>query len=327
MFSQEVLLRKRNTYGGPVFINTPGSYVLFSVSLSVIVLLFITWTFVGEYTEKKSVKGYIDTLDGIVSIYPSRLGILIKSPLVGSSVKKGELLFIIDTSMNEYSIPQKTLLKELKKRQNRLSKAIDISEKQLAKFNSLLKKKFMAEQDYQDFEQHLDELKQKKSDLHLALIKAEKHRYEIRSPINGFVSANYVKTGQMIRMDKPLAKIMPDSGLIAELMIPADKCDLFIKNKVISLQYDAYPANEYGTYSAKIVSVSQSLTMAHEEDLPIPTRYAYYKAQARLMTPFIQYEGKQRRLHQGMTFSAVGLGSKHKLWQWLIKPFYPFHGA
>ena len=93
------------------------------------------------------------------------------------------------------------------------------------------------------------------------------------------------------------------------------------------IRYDAYPYARFGTTKASIREIDQSILTDDEESNPIRIGQPYYKAIAILDKQSVKVYGRDKTIQQGMTLSAVIIGSKRKLWQWILDPLYSFYGG
>ena len=93
------------------------------------------------------------------------------------------------------------------------------------------------------------------------------------------------------------------------------------------IRYDAFPYARFGGVGAYIDGISQSILTDVEEDKPIRIGEPYYKVTARLEQQFVRVYGQQKHMRHGMTVTAVIVGSRRKLWQWILDPIYSFSGG
>lgn len=331
LFRNEVIENQKYQNWGTVFINTPMRYQLISGFFIILIFALILFICFGEFSEKYIVSGYINSIKGIVRIFPNKNGIIIKSSVTpGKQVKKGDILFIIDTSYDGLSEKQnKGIFAQLKKRQQSYQREINNKIKQINALKKLLDKKYISLNVFNEKHEELTSLRNNINLVDTDLIKYKQSRsYIIRSPIDGTVANVIYKQGQYINLSKPLVKILPhSSALEAELFIPIRKSGFLHKNIKVIIRYDAYPYERFGAYRATIKDVSQSILTDDEEDKPIKIREPYYKATAKLEKQFVTLYGKNVKIQDGMTVTAIILGSKRKVWQWILDPIYSFYGG
>ncbi|AHE66205.1 HlyD family efflux transporter periplasmic adaptor subunit [Legionella oakridgensis] len=182
---------------------------------------------------------------------------------------------------------------------------------------------------YNKNKSELVELKNKKNIIDMDIIKhKQKDSYVIYSPIDGIISSVMYKNGQYVDIHKPLLKIAPcNSDLVAELFIPIKKSGFLNKDNKIIIRYDAYPYERFGSYKATVKEISQSIMMDNEEEKPILIGEPYYKIIAKLDKQYVMIYGKEKKLQHGMTISAVIVGQKKKIWQWVLDPLYSYYGT
>jgi membrane fusion protein len=331
LFRKEVIENQKYQNWGSIFINTPIQYQLvsgFFITLAFALILLILF---GEFSEKYIVSGCINSIKGMVRVFPNKNGIIIKSTISpGKQVKKGDRLFVIDTSNDGLSEKENQgIFAQLKKRKKSYQMEVNRQVRQINALKKLLDKKYISLNMYNKKHEELTSLRNNISIIDTDLIKYKQGRsYTIRSPIDGTVAGVIYKEGQYINLSKPLVKILPlNSALEAELFIPIRKSGFLHKNVKVIIRYDAYPYERFGTYKATIKDVSQSILTDDEEDKPIKIGEPYYKATATLENQFVTLYGKNIKLQHGMTVTAIILGSKRKIWQWILDPIYSFYGG
>lgn len=331
LFRKEVIDNKRNQNYGSVSINTPVQYTVLTLGFTSIAFLIMIFLIFAEYSEKFIVSGYLDSAKGIVKVYPNKNGIIVKSTIQpGMQVKKGDPLFLIDTTaegLDNHDDHQ--LLEQLQHRKQAIDEEIIYKSGQLQALETLLLKKFIPLAVYNEKHSEMSVLKNDKNLIEVDIIKRRQARsYTINSPVDGLVSSIHYKEGQYINLSKPLAKIIPaNADLMAELFIPVRQSGFLNENNKIIIRYDAYPYQRFGSYKAVIKSIAQTIMTDEEEDKPIRIGLPYYKVTAKLDSQFVRLYGKEKLIQPGMTVSAVIVGSKRKIWQWILDPIYSFYGG
>lgn len=330
LFRQEAIENKKNKNYGSVSINIPQKYFLLTIGFTSLVICICLFLIFAEFSEKFIVKGYLNSSKGIVSIYPKKDGVIIQCYIhQGDQVKKGDELFLIDTSYAGInSKPKHNIRDQLKKNKQLINAEINYKKNHLQSLKKLLEKNYISQSAYHAKQEELLALEHKNNQLDMELIRDQQERsYVIRSPIDGFISTLIYQKGQYTNALKPLVKILPsDSDLIAELFIPVKHAGFLHKKNSIIVRYDAYPYERFGTTKAVITNISQSILIDKEEDKPISIGQPYYKVIASLDRQVVRVYGKDHKIQQGMTITAVIIGSKRKLWQWILDPLYSFYG-
>lgn len=329
-FRTEVLNDIKNKNYGSVSINVPVKYTTVTVGIGVLILLIILFFMFAQYSEKVVVKGYINSTQGIIRVYPNKNGVIVKSWVhQGSQVSKGDALFLIDTSYSGLSKnSHHAVFDQLIKRHQLIEKDIQYKKQHLARLQSLLNKKYIALDLYYQKRDELNALIANRNTIEMDLIHYKQNSsYVIRAPISGRVVSVIFQPGQAVNLSKPLIKIIPsDANLIAELFIPVNQSGFLVKNKQVIVRYDAYPSERFGTATGVIADLSQSILTDDEDEKPFRIRQPYYKAIVMLNSPFVTVYGIKKQVQHGMTLSAVILGEKKKIWQWVLDPLYSYYG-
>ncbi len=331
LFRPEAVENRRNKNYGSVSINTPMHYTILSIGFSGLVGLILLFLLLGEFSEKFIVKGYLESTKGVARIFPNRSGVIAKCFVKqGNKVKKGEELFLIDTSFGELG-KNKSLdvLSHLEKNKKNLEKEIKYKKAHLKLLNALLIKKYIPLVTYNNKQDEINRLDHQLNSVDIEIINYKRNKsYVIRSPIEGIVTSVTYQEGQYTNLTKPLMKILPyNADLLAELFIPVPQSGFLHRNNKVMIRYDAYPYAHFGASTARIHEISKSVLTDDEEEKPIRIGEPYYKITALLDKQYISIYGKNKKIQHGMTISAVIVGSKRKIWQWLLDPIYSFYGG
>jgi membrane fusion protein len=331
LFRTDVLESRRNRHYGTVLVNTPVHYTVLTVFFSLFAGLVIGFLLVGEFSEKFIVKGYIESTKGVARVYANKNGIIAKCfTKQGDTVKKGEKLFLIDTSDDGVSKKnQHDVLAHLETKKKSLEDEVAHKQRHLQSLKPLLIKKYIPLATYHATQDELAALKHQINSVDIDIINYKHNKsYVIRSPIDGVISSVISQAGQSAHISKPLMKILPShADLMAELFIPVRQSGFLHKKNQIIVRYDAYPYARFGAATASIYEISKSVLTDDEEEKPIKIGEPYYKISASLDKQFVTVYGKDKKIQHGMTLSAVIVGSKRKLWQWILDPLYSFYGG
>ena len=331
LFRPEVFENRKNKYYGTVLINTPIHYLVVTCGVSSLVMGVFLWIVLGDYSQKFLVTGYVASTAGIAKIYPHKNGVILQSFVQpGSVVKQGDRLFLLDTS--DEGLGKKNrhyVLIALRKKKQLLTAQIAYKEQHLQVLKRLLEKKYITLSAYHEKRDDLLALQRQKGDVDTEVIRYQQDAsHVVVSPVDGLVASVIYKRGQQTHSGKPLAMILPkDSDWVAEIFVPVKQAGFLYVGQQIEIRYDAYPYTHFGTSEATIDDVSQSVLTDDEDDKPIRIGQPYYKVTAHFNKSFITVYGKKKVLQHGMTFSAVMVGSKKKIWQWIFDPIYRFHGG
>ena len=326
LFRKEALQHTQYKHLGTVFLNVPLSYQRFVILWCAVVLVLVCITGHQKYAEKWAMKGFINAEGGLTHTYALKSGVIQASyAYAGKPVTQGDILFVINTSDGQGSALQaKRIHESFEKRLRAMRQQLIHKVKFLKQLKPLLLKQYIARE---FFDQKREEIVALKNQIHqLEREETEFRRAKkayIKASISGVISSVMAHVGQHVSTEKPLLSILPkDAAYVAELYVPADKAGFLKVSDKLSLHYDAYPYQRFGAAWATVISVSQSVLTDKDEDKALEIKQPYYKAVARLNTPFIQVSGSSLALQQGMTFTAIATGVSQKVWRWIVMPFY-----
>lgn len=105
LFRQEAVDQQRDPVRGSVLLAaSPRSTWLAAAAFAVAGLL-ITYAYVGEFTRKEHVQGYLAPNKGLIKVYPQVQGTLVERRVdEGQQVRKGEVLAVISTERGSLSV-------------------------------------------------------------------------------------------------------------------------------------------------------------------------------------------------------------------------------
>lgn len=330
LFRPEAMDSRRNQLYGHVLVNMPVNYALLIVGIGIFVLGMVMFIIFAEYTEKFTVTGYLVSTKPATSLYPKNNGVIAHQYFKqGALVHQGDILFSIDTSLEGLTTHPPQAQAILSQRKRLIEKEIENKKLHLAALKQLQRKNYMSITEFNEKTEALLELENRKSVLDMEVEQYQQEQtHVIRAPMTGLISNIMLKEGQHADASKPLLKMIPqDATLVAELYIPVKKAGFLHKNATALLHYDAYPFERFGSYKGKITEISDNILTDDEEEKPFRIGEPYYKATVVLEKQQVLLYGLKHSIRNGMTFSAVIIGSKRKLWQWILDPLYSYYGS
>jgi membrane fusion protein len=145
--------------------------------------------------------------------------------------------------------------------------------------------------------------------------------YVIRAPAAGRVSALQATIGQNADPRHLQLEIVPaDSVLQAELFVPTRAIGFVETGQPVRILYEAFPYQHFGTYTGRIVKVSQTILTSSDVSVPVPLKEPAYRATVALDRPDIDAYGKKIPLQAGMLLKADIILEKRSLMNWLLDP-------
>jgi membrane fusion protein len=145
--------------------------------------------------------------------------------------------------------------------------------------------------------------------------------YIIRAPAAGRISMSQVSLGQAVQPQKLQMEIVPDgTPLQAELLIPTRAAGFVHVGEEVRFQYDAFPYQNFGTYTGRIVELSHTVLTKPDAAGPIVPEEPVYKAIAVLDRPDVDANGRQAALQSGMLLKAEIILDRRSLADWILDP-------
>ncbi|MND62015.1 Colicin V secretion protein CvaA [compost metagenome] len=179
LFRKEVVNAHENKWMGSVILTRPFSFTILTfitLCIGLIIIIFLTW---GTYTKHSTVQGQLIPQSGLVQVYPTLPGTIIKKYIYeGKNVKKGDILYVISTtSYNENGDINGALIEQIYNKEQSIrneilrlrlihqtEKQINLSQKNQNRYYQALKNNAAS---YEEFELkrsiYLDQLTQYKS--------------------------------------------------------------------------------------------------------------------------------------------------------------------
>lgn len=150
------------------------------------------------------------------------------------------------------------------------------------------------------------------------------------SPVNGLVDAINVDNGLMVEKGRELVQIIPGNieKYLLQLWVSDDALPYLKMGDVVNIRYQAFPAEKFGLFAGKIISIAKTPAAAREnagKSVPEATPKASNSRYKVLILPeqqVITTGGKTFPLTSGMQAETTLFFEKRKIWQWIISPFY-----
>jgi membrane fusion protein len=141
------------------------------------------------------------------------------------------------------------------------------------------------------------------------------------------VATLLLEPGEQVAPAMPLLTLVPDHGVLqAKLLIASHAIGFVEVGQRVSLLFDAFPYQQFGSYPGTVVRVSpHPLTRQEMNSLPDGSAPVYLAAIA-LDSKNISAYGKPVALREGMTLSADILLESRSLIDWLLEPLLIMRG-
>ena len=152
-------------------------------------------------------------------------------------------------------------------------------------------------------------------------------RQELIAPLSGRVATLLHEPGEHVSIDMPILTLEPSTGVLqAKLMIASHAIGFVLPGQPVNLLYDAFPHQQYGSYSGRVLDVSRHLLTARDRaSLPVGAPPVFL-ATISLAESQINAYGKVLLLREGMTLKADILLESRSLMDWLLEPLLVMRG-
>lgn len=138
----------------------------------------------------------------------------------------------------------------------------------------------------------------------------------VRAPASGTVARMFVRLGASVRTDQVLAKIIAEhKHPEAWLYVAAAGVRRIDIGEVIELQLDAWPAAEFGTRRARVVSVSKVPLAPSELPAPLMVAGPVFEVRAEIQ----EHRPGAPELLTGATIKAQIINRRLRLYRWLTR--------
>lgn len=96
LFRKEALDSQKIKWTGSIVLSRPFSFTFLTSCAMCAGFLIILFSIVGSYTKRSTVKGQLTPQSGLIQVYPTHQGVVVKKNIYeGKVVKKGDILFVI----------------------------------------------------------------------------------------------------------------------------------------------------------------------------------------------------------------------------------------
>jgi membrane fusion protein len=145
--------------------------------------------------------------------------------------------------------------------------------------------------------------------------------YVVRAPTTGRVSTLQATVGQNVDPQRLQLEIIPEDAVLqAELFVPARAIGFVEPGQAVRILYDAFPYQHFGTYSGRVIKISQTILTGSDARGPIALKEPAYRVIAALDRADVDAASKKVPLQPDMLLKADIILEKRSLMSWLISP-------
>lgn len=154
----------------------------------------------------------------------------------------------------------------------------------------------------------------------------------ITAPSAGSISSLSVTPGQMVNAGDSLVQLVPGNHEVFFLVawLPDESRPFVTLGETINIRYAAFPAEKYGQFPGKVISVADAPSTAQEmkEYLSAPRNSSgtvtgsYFKAIIGLNSASVTWHQQHLALTSGMQAETSLFLEQRPLYQWMLAPYY-----
>lgn len=149
----------------------------------------------------------------------------------------------------------------------------------------------------------------------------------ITAPHSGTVTAILADQGQNATTTNPLLSILPQGAkLQAQLLVPSNAVGFVERGQTVSVRYQAFPYQRFGSYHGHIVDIAKTLISPKEADLPVALDEPVYRVTVEIEKQAVQAYRQDIPLQAGMLLDADIWLDHRRLIEWVFDPIYTILG-
>lgn len=149
-------------------------------------------------------------------------------------------------------------------------------------------------------------------------------RYRLTAPVAGRVLALPAQQGQSVPAGATLA-ILAGTGqrVVAEIFVPSRAAGFVREGHTVSIQYQSYPYQKFGSGRGRVDSVSSTVLAPSEVAIAgLGLQEPVFKVRVELERDFVSAYGERIALQPGMILTANIIVDRRSLLEWLLDPLY-----
>ena len=145
--------------------------------------------------------------------------------------------------------------------------------------------------------------------------------YLIKAPVSGRVTAIQTSIGQTVGNSVPMLVIIPEgSRLRADIYVPTRAIGFIKPGQEVKLMYDAFPYQRFGSFSARIETISRVAIAGAETNAPFKIEEPVYRITVIPKSQQVPAYGGSIPLQPGMTLVANIVLERQTFLEWFLSP-------
>jgi membrane fusion protein len=148
----------------------------------------------------------------------------------------------------------------------------------------------------------------------------------VRAPLSGRIAAIPVFVGAAVDSGSLIAAIVPDeSALHARLFVPTRAIGKVRTGQTVSIRYDAFPYQKYGTFKGRIEDISNSVILPQEAERISPVKLAEpaYVVDVAILRQIVRLDGDhEAALRPDMLLTATIETDHRSILAWISESVF-----
>jgi membrane fusion protein len=204
---------------------------------------------------------------------------------------------------------------------------------QRGRLSEILRSEAVLEREYDTLRRDLasadlrDANERSKLDRERALLAQELGEHQSRrtvvvaAPADGIATAVLADRGQTTNPQTVLLSILPAGAeLEAKLLVPSRSIAFIAQGDTVSLRYQAFPYQRFGTFRGHVTEIPRSMVAPGEADTPVALHESAYRVTVKIESQVVRTERAEVPLQPGMQLDADIWLERRRLVLWLFEP-------
>ncbi|RYE94329.1 MAG: HlyD family efflux transporter periplasmic adaptor subunit, partial [Oxalobacteraceae bacterium] len=147
--------------------------------------------------------------------------------------------------------------------------------------------------------------------------------YLVEAPVSGRITAVQTGVGQTVGNSVPMMVVMPEGArLRADIYVPSRAIGFIRPGQEVRLLYDAFPYQRFGSFRARVDTISRVAIAGTETNAPFKIDEPVYRITAVPDNQQILAYGKPVPLQPGMTLVANIVLERQTFLDWFLSPLH-----
>ncbi len=152
-----------------------------------------------------------------------------------------------------------------------------------------------------------------------------KHNILITSPTDGVVTTIFAE--QIADVATPLLSVLPAGAVLeAQLLVPSRAIGFVAPNQTVTLRYQAFPYQRFGSYKGHVKEISRTLITPRDGELPVSPQESVYRVTVALDSHKVKGYGEDIPLQAGMLLETDIWLDDRRVIEWVFDPLFSVMG-